>query len=447
MRNVDSIEASKNSTVRNTWDILAGLNVFGRSENPFAIGVLEIGSRACKLVLMDVRDLQDGFTWKAFRNQARLTHLGQLISPSGEMPIEDVDDVLIPVLREQLRLAKQLNVDHLYCVGTASLRRAINRESIQSHILSTVGLRVAILDEQMESQSTFLGYAWSSSISSRGNYLLVDQGGGSTELTIFSGSKVTVERSFSYPVGTLSFANQLLKEHRMEDPLGGCLESSAKQFDEVNIGLFESFNVGELVGVVGVGSAITNATLQIGNQRQHGVELSITDLQDRILESQKELVDTFPTFGQLVLHMSAGNTNQLNVPESLVTYFGLRVVLHILQKFNQDSISVNGVGLRYGICSQILQYHYPNLEQMGYQDTFASMRKSVGGIIERTWVNGTVGSITDFGVFVHFKSNVTGLIHRTQLTSEVLIKGDSVDVFVRRIYQDEKGNSKIELFL
>ena len=52
----------------------------------------------------------------------------------------------------------------------------------------------------------------------------------------------------------------------------------------------------------------------------------------------------------------------------------------------------------------------------------------------------------EFGVFVRLKGNITGLIHRTQLSTK-LRKGQSITVYVRRIYQDPKGEWKIELVL
>ena len=173
--------------------------------------------------------------------------------------------------------------------------------------------------------------------------------------------------------------------------------------------------------------------------------MSVADLEHRIAHCKRDLVQRFSHFGQLVLYMSSGETNRLNVPESLVTFFGLSVVVNIMQRFNQSDLTVNGVGLRYGICVQILAAHYPDLESGVHHQTFLSRRKSHRGITERSSVQGVVSSITDWG-FVRLKGNITGLIHRTQLSTK-LRKGQSITVYVRRIYQDPKGEWKIELVL
>ena len=73
MSNVETTERShtdKNSIVQDTtnWEqISTGLTVFESVEIPIVIRIFEIGSRACKLVVTDVRDLQEGFKWAAFR--------------------------------------------------------------------------------------------------------------------------------------------------------------------------------------------------------------------------------------------------------------------------------------------------------------------------------------------------------------------------------------------
>ena len=71
-----------------------------------------------------------------------------------------------------------------------------------------------------------------------------------------------------------------------------------------------------------------------------------------------------------------------------------------------DQITVNGVGLRYGICYQYLKETYPDFNQRAdhYKDLFQANRTRVGDLVEGTIVHGTVSNInpTVIGKILHW---------------------------------------------
>ena len=89
------------------------------------------------------------------------------------------------------------------------MRGAKNREEIVEKLKTTLGLNVQVLSREEEATLTFSAYRWAPPYSLTKNTLLLDQGGGSTELTLFTrgGQKIPFlnaeggEVSTNIPVG------------------------------------------------------------------------------------------------------------------------------------------------------------------------------------------------------------------------------------------------------
>ena len=58
-------------------------NSIGDKDTPLRLGVLELSTRACKVLVVDVRSLQNGFNWSAVQNKSYITELGRLLDPDN----------------------------------------------------------------------------------------------------------------------------------------------------------------------------------------------------------------------------------------------------------------------------------------------------------------------------------------------------------------------------
>ena len=123
--------------------------------------------------------------------------------------------------------------------------------------------------------------------------------------------------------------------------------------------------------------------------------------------------------------------------ERLVKYFGIKMVLHIMERLDCPSLTVNGLGLRYGICYQMIEDYYPDLQAGVYQSRFASKSRTVNGVTECTYVNGVINNITDFGIFVRLPNHDNGLLHKSKYAHVHDIRfesGKPLRVYIQRIY-------------
>ena len=91
-------------------------NILEETETPLRIGVLELSTRASKAMYMDVRRLQDGFSWKIAKNKSELTELGQLVDRNNNINWEEFRSQVLPKINRAITFFRNNHVDVFHCV-------------------------------------------------------------------------------------------------------------------------------------------------------------------------------------------------------------------------------------------------------------------------------------------------------------------------------------------
>ena len=124
----------------------------------------------------------------------------------GAMTEEGVDQC-VTVLKSFQESLLGVRIDGLSVFATASLRNVCNTEDILRTIARRTGIKVVILSGQEEAILDFIGATHSVGMK---NGLLIDIGGGSTELTAFSEQTISCAESIS--IGSLSLYTNYVEE-------------------------------------------------------------------------------------------------------------------------------------------------------------------------------------------------------------------------------------------
>ena len=151
-------------------------NIMGDDDTPLKLGVLELSTRACKVLVVDVRNLQDGFTWSAAQNKSDITELGHLVNKDNEIPWVDLERIVLPKIRRAISFMEREDVDVFHCVA-AALRGAKNREEITEKLKDILDLNIQVLDRDQEAEATFAAYRWYPPYDLTDNTVLLDQVG------------------------------------------------------------------------------------------------------------------------------------------------------------------------------------------------------------------------------------------------------------------------------
>jgi len=287
------------------------------------------------------------------------------------MDMNYFDDNVLPAIKQMLRYAKEKRIDILYSVATAAYRTALNRDEIISKIREECGINVKILSKKEEALATLTAFAFSKpssvNLSSTDKVIMIDQGGGSTELTLFQGSELI--DSYSLNLGTTVLKTVLFREANKETLLSKALKDSEK-FVKDRLRTYYSSKKSSLLNksktnfCISVGTAITNATNKKGNAKQHGTRLTLEMIKRKISETDIFLNSKYTYVADLLedLDVSGPERNSFHdtLDNNVVMRLGLPMFVEIMEGFNLEEIIVSGTGLWYGV-------YFENLYELNNQ--------------------------------------------------------------------------------
>ncbi len=157
--------------------------------------VIDVGSNSVRMLIGEWRagQLQDP------RYYRRITRLAGGMKAINRLTEAGCQRTVIAV-QEFMHLAAQAEVSQIAAVGTAALRRAANRQDFIDRIKSVCGLSVAVIEGSQEAQLAARGVL-SALTPQPQQALILDIGGGSTELVGWREKEVGLE--FSFPLGVV----------------------------------------------------------------------------------------------------------------------------------------------------------------------------------------------------------------------------------------------------
>jgi len=170
---------------------------------------IDIGSNAVRLLFSNVFEDEK----KTFFKKGSLIRvpirLGEDSFLTGKISAEKTEALInsMKAFRELIGIYKPL--DYLAC-ATSAMRNASNSKEIVDRIESETGIKVYIIDGQKEAEIIYSNHI-AEELDSKNAYLYIEVGGGSTELTMFSGNERIFSESF--PVGTVRMINGAMNKN------------------------------------------------------------------------------------------------------------------------------------------------------------------------------------------------------------------------------------------
>ena len=170
---------------------------------------IDIGSNAMRLLVANIIEEEGKETHFSKSALVRLPiRLGQDAFTVGEISEENIDR-MIDAMKAYKLLMKVHKVEKYRALATSAMREAYNGNEVIDIIKEKAGIQIEIIDGKTEAAiiaSTDLHYL----LKTENTYLYVDVGGGSTEFSLFSDSKMIASKSFK--IGTVRLLNQMVND-------------------------------------------------------------------------------------------------------------------------------------------------------------------------------------------------------------------------------------------
>lgn len=165
---------------------------------PRRLAVVDMGSNTLKFSVTEVGPSDEE---RIIHAHAETVRLGAGVALNGSIEPERIERALI-ALRHYELVAKSYGVEACIGVATAALRMASNGDDLLDRIHRTTGWNVSVITGEDEARLAFKGLA--GSLTSGKDSLLVDIGGGSTELMRIANRILVASESLDIGSGTLA---------------------------------------------------------------------------------------------------------------------------------------------------------------------------------------------------------------------------------------------------
>jgi exopolyphosphatase/guanosine-5'-triphosphate,3'-diphosphate pyrophosphatase len=296
--------------------------------------VIDIGTNTLLLLVVD----PDG---RAVKDLCRFGRLGQGLDATGRLH-DDAIARSLEICREYAREMKELGVARRVVIGTQALREAKNAAAFVGPAEEILGARIEVIEGAREADLAFRAVAATFPHLKGTPYVVVDVGGGSTEIIATDGHRVT--SATSVKIGAV----RLKERHLASDPPSPDEVRALVADIDAALAAPELGDLPRGAVVIGTaGTATTMASVQLG---LHAYD------PDRVtgLRLEAPAVDA-----QLVKLLSMTTARRRHLPGMVVERAdvlpaGAAIFSRVIAKIGAPALIVCDRGIRWGVADELL---------------------------------------------------------------------------------------------
>jgi len=295
------------------------------------LAALDVGSNT---VLMLVVECSADEKPRVLADVSRITRLGRGVDASGRL---DPDSAVrtLDAIAEFAEKARALGVENIVGVATAALRDASDGSDFLARVKQRSGISLEVISGQTEAQLSYLSTRKGLGLSPAEKLLIVDIGGGSTEL-------IRAEPDRTLEVASLQLGSVRLTERFInhDPPLASEAEILRGAVDQALRQLVWNYCPAEMVGIAGTVTTLCAIALGLDRYspgRVHGYRLALVEVLRLV-----ELLGSMPLERRKQLPgMEPGRADVL---------FGGAVILErVMNHFGCAEAIVSDQGVRWGL--------------------------------------------------------------------------------------------------
>ncbi len=283
-------------------------------------GAIDIGTNAARLLVGEIEH-EGGHSFVKKISYTRVPlRLGEEVFEDGKISKKKTEDFVKTIQAFKL-ISEIFDVKQLRAVATSAMREATNSKKIIEKILIETGVEIEVISGDVEAElifSTFLLLDFDKTLP----FLVIDVGGGSTEVSVFESGERIASKSFE--IGTI----RLLKGKVKNDVWSNIHEWIAEHVD-----LNSSHKI------FGTGGNINKVHKILGVGQMESVSL----------EKMKDLRDKL---GSLTL-IQREDEYQLKPDRADVILPALDIYIYILDELKSTNLIVPKIGLSDGMIYQM----------------------------------------------------------------------------------------------
>ncbi len=286
---------------------------------------IDIGTNAARLLVGEVMSKDQSFFIKKISYTRIPLRLGEDVFESGKVSKNKIDDFLKTMKAFKL-ISEIFDVQEVRAVSTSAMREATNADKIIDSIKEETGIKLEIISGDEEASLIFSNF-FTMELDLSVPFVVIDVGGGSTELSVFENGEKIASKSFN--VGTL----RILKG-----------KSDESVWENIHDWILKYVDLSSEHRIFGTGGNINKAHKMLGYSFDEPIGIvEMKELRDKLASlTIDERIDQF--------HMKPDRADVI-VP-------ALDIFSYILNEIGANSLMVPKVGLADGMIYEM--YHRNN---------------------------------------------------------------------------------------
>ncbi len=236
------------------------------------VAVVDIGTNSTRLLIADVEEARV----KELQRRSRVTRLGRGVDLSGQLSGEAID-AACEAIADYVALYGEADVDEVAAIATSAVRDASNGGAFIAELRERFALTARVLSGEEEARLSYFGATSDRPVDGE-PIVVIDVGGGSTELIVGHGAEIDFHASLQAGVVRHS------ERHIGSDPPAATeLEALAA---DARTALAEAVAaapaVGSGVAVAGTPTSLAAIAMQLepyDSERVHGHRLALAEIQ------------------------------------------------------------------------------------------------------------------------------------------------------------------------
>lgn len=246
---------------------------------------IDIGTNSVRMMVLEI----DAIACMDATKHMITTRIGRGVDQTRMLSEEAMEDTL-EALKAFNELAKEEGAEDIYIIGTSALRDGKNSSVFTEKVKEEIGLNIKIISGDEEARLGFLGVfkGLSSHINSDDYILVVDIGGGSTELIV--GKNGEIEYAVSLDIGAVRLSDKFVTT----DPVALTEQQDIADYirQEIKDALvhIESFDIKAVIGIGGTISTVGSMALEMTTYNRERIHNYYVPL-DRIYNINKTLLN------------------------------------------------------------------------------------------------------------------------------------------------------------
>jgi exopolyphosphatase / guanosine-5'-triphosphate,3'-diphosphate pyrophosphatase len=313
--------------------IRGGETVSGPIDSTLRIGAVDIGTNSVRLLVADVDERE---RLRTAHRMGEISRLGEGIDRTGLID-ETAAARTLECLERFVHEAEYSGASRIRVAGTNAFRVARNGSEVAARFADRIGYPVEILTGEEEAQLVFLAVL-SGQGPSPGRAVVVDIGGGSTEIITGEGERGT--QVISLELGCVRLTERLI---HTDPPMPAELEAVKSHVLEIFAEKLGQWNSAGLDRAIGVGGTVTAfGALDLGLVKYDPSRIENHHLMRERIDAIAKHLCTIPLAQRRDLAgVSRGRADIIPA--------GAIILCEFVNRFAVNGVYVSTRGLRYGL--------------------------------------------------------------------------------------------------